>query len=111
MNMAGKHIVTGGIDKNMKDSPINTLQKLMIINDEECGELTQRCSKIVRKFEYKEEITDEQREKLLEEVGDVYCMINLMTEHGVLDWKHIYARSSVKEEKLKKWSQLIEVRD
>jgi hypothetical protein len=95
----------------MNDSPINTLQQLMCITMEECGELTQRCSKIMRKFEYKEEITEEQRIKLLEEVGDVYCMINLMTEYGILDWKHIYARSSVKEDKLKKWSTLIDVNE
>ena len=92
----------------MQNSPINKLQQLMIITAEECGELTQRCSKIVRKFRYKEEITNEQREKLLEEVGDVYCMFNLMTEHGILDWKHIYARSGAKQEKLKKWSTLVE---
>ena len=91
----------------MEDSPINKLQQLMIITAEECGELTQRCSKVVRKFKYIEDITDAELEKLLEEVGDVYCMINLMTQHGVLDWKHIYARSSAKEEKLKKWSTLV----
>ena len=91
----------------LKNSPLNTLQQLMIITAEECGELTQRCSKVIRKFKHIEDITDTEREKLLEEVGDVYCMINLMTEHGVLDWKHIYARSSVKEEKLKKWSTLV----
>jgi len=92
----------------MKNSPINKLQQLMIITAEECGELTQRCSKVVRKFKHIEDITDSEREKLLEEVGDVYCMINLMTEHGVLDWKHIYARSSAKQEKLKIWSNLCE---
>ena len=92
----------------MEDSPINKLQQLMIITAEECGELTQRCSKVVRKFKHIEDITDSEREKLLEEVGDVYCMINLMTEHGVLDWKHIYARSSAKQEKLKTWSNLCE---
>jgi len=92
----------------LQNSPINKLQQLMIITAEECGELTQRCSKIVRKFRYKEEITNEQREKLLEEVGDVYCMINLMTEHGILDWKHIYARSGAKQEKIKKWSTIVE---
>ena len=92
----------------MKNSPIKKLQQLMVITAEECGELTQRCSKVIRKFKHIEDITDAEREKLLEEVGDVYCMINLMTEHGVLDWKHIYARSSAKEEKLKKWSKLID---
>ena len=80
----------------------------MIITAEECGELTQRCSKIGRKYKGFNEIEDDQRNKLLEEVGDVYCMIDLMTEHGVLDWKHIYARSSAKKEKLKTWSDLID---
>lgn len=88
-------------------SSINKLQQLMIITAEECGELTQRCSKIIRKFDTADQITDEQRNKLLEEVGDVYCMIDLMTQHGVLDWKHIYARSSHKKDKLEKWSDLV----
>ena len=92
----------------MQSSPINKLQQLMIITAEECGELTQRCSKIVRKYKDFNEIEDDQRNKLLEEVGDVYCMIDLMTEHGVLDWKHIYARSSAKKDKLKTWSDLID---
>ena len=107
MNMVGKHIVTGGINKNMKDSPINTLQQLMIITAEECGELTQRCSKIMRKFEYKEEITDEQRVKLVEEIGDVHCMIELMVGHGITDWREIHDRADVKKNKLKKWSTLV----
>lgn len=93
--------------KNFK-SPINKLQQLMIITAEECGELTQRCSKILRKFRYKEEITNIQREKLLEEVGDVQCMIELMSEHGILDWGDILKRADIKREKLKKWSTLIE---
>ena len=100
-------VVYLNLESNMEDSPINKLQQLMIITAEECGELTQRCSKVVRKFKNIEDITDVEREKLLEEVGDVYCMINLMTQHGVLDWKHIYARSSIKEEKLKQWSTLV----
>ena len=90
------------------NSPINKLQQLMIITAEECGELTQRCSKIVRKYRDKTEIEDDQRNKLLDEVGDVYCMIDLMCEHGILDWKHVYARSGAKKDKLKIWSDLID---
>lgn len=90
------------------NSPINKLQQLMIITAEECGELTQRCSKIVRKYGDKTEIEDDQRNKLLDEVGDVYCMIDLMCEHGILDWKHVYARSGAKKDKLKIWSDLID---
>ena len=90
-------VVCLSLEISMQSSPINKLQQLMIITAEECGELTQRCSKIVRKYKGFNEIEDDQRNKLLEEVGDVYCMIDLMTEHGVLDWKHIYARSSAKK--------------
>ena len=92
----------------MQNSPINTLQQLMIITAEECGELTQRCSKIVRKFEYKEEITDEQRVKLLEEIGDVQCMIELMIDHEIVSHHDVATRSNYKRDKLKKWSTLIE---
>ena len=77
-------------------SPINELQQLMIITAEECGELTQRCSKIIRKYSSKKEIEEEQRVKLIEEVGDVLCMINLMVEHNITNWKELEDRVNVK---------------
>mgnify|MGYP001303618839 CR=1 FL=1 len=91
----------------MKDSPINTIQQLMTITMEECGELTQRCSKIMRKFETLDLITDEQRVKLVEEMGDVFCMMELMVEHGITDWIELQERADYKVEKLKMWSTLI----
>ncbi len=106
--MAGKHIVNGGIVKNMKDSPINTLQQLMCITMEECGELTQRCSKMMRKYESLDQIQEDQRIKLVEEIGDVHCMIELMVGHGITDWRELHDRADVKKNKLKKWSTLID---
>ena len=90
---------------------MNKLQELMVITMEECGELTQRCSKIIRKFETLEEITEDQRVKLLEEAGDVLCMIELMVENGILTNEELGIRVNVKRDELKKWSDLIEVRD
>ena len=107
MNMAGIFIVTGGMNKNMENSPINTLQQLMCITMEECGELVQRCSKIIRKYETLDLIEEEQRVKLVEEIGDVFCMMELMVGHGVTDWVELHNRADVKREKLKKWSTLI----
>jgi hypothetical protein len=107
MNTVGKHTVNGGIVKNMEDSPINTLQQLMCITMEECGELTQRCSKMMRKFETIDEATEEQRIKLLEEAGDVLCMIELMVEHGLLTNEELGVRVNYKRNKLEKWSTLI----
>jgi len=89
------------------DSPINTLQQLMCITMEECGELTQRCSKMMRKFSTIEETTEDQRVQLLEEAGDVLCMIELMVEHGLLTNEELGARINVKREKLKTWSTLV----
>lgn len=91
----------------MENSPINTLQQLMTITMEECGELTQRCSKIVRKYSTADQIQEDQRVKLLEEAGDVLCMIELMVEHGLLTNKELGVRVNVKRDKLKQWSTLI----
>ena len=79
----------------------------MTITMEECGELTQRCSKIMRKYETLDLIEDEQRVKLLEEAGDVFCMLELMSENGIFDWHEILNRADVKRKKLTKWSTLI----
>jgi len=89
------------------NSPINALQQLMIITAEECGELTQRCSKIVRKYNTFEEIQEDQRVKLVEEIGDVFCMMELMIEHGITDWQELHNRADIKMEKLKIWSDLV----
>lgn len=91
----------------MTESPINDLQQLMAVTAEECGELTQVCMKIIRMYQFKQDIDNKWKEKLLEEVGDVYCMIDLLLEYGLIDEEAVYQRSGVKREKLKKWSTLI----
>ena len=85
---------------------MNKLQELMVISMEECGELIQRCSKILRRFETVEEIDSVRRTNLLEEAGDVACMLELMIENGVFSADELAARVVEKREKLKVWSQL-----
>ena len=87
--------------------PLNVLQQLMIITAEECGELTQRCSKILRRYETINDIEEEQRQKFLEEAGDVYCMLELLVEHGIVDWKELEDRADVKKDKLTLSSDLM----
>ncbi len=82
---------------------LDTHQQLFAITAEECGELTQVCMKILRKAK----VNDEWNVKLLEEAGDVYCMLDLMVTHGYLEWDDIQKRSNIKKEKLIKWSDLI----
>ena len=80
---------------------------------EECGELTQQCSKTMRKFESIEQALEDNtrasvnRVKLVEEAGDVCCMLDLLVEHGLVTWDELGARLAVKREKLKTWSDLI----
>ena len=83
------------------NSKLDTLQQLMIITMEECGELIQRCSKWLRKNEYYDD------KKLLEEVGDVYTMIELMHEFDIISWNDVEERVKFKRNKLKKWSSLV----
>ena len=82
---------------------LDTHQQLFAISAEECGELVQVCMKILRKAH----VDDEWNKKLLEEAGDVFCMLDLMVTHGYLKWDDIQKRSNVKKEKLIKWSNLI----
>ena len=95
--------LANGMEKSM-----NKLQELMVLTMEECGELTQRCSKIIRKFETVEEITEDQRVKLVEEMGDVYCMLELIIAEGITNWSELNDRALYKVDKLKQWSKLID---
>ena len=73
----------------------------LIITMEECGELTQACSKVIRtnqKEEYMRELT--------KEVGDVMCMIDLLVQNNLVDENDIKLCAKKKREKLKKWSNL-----
>jgi len=80
----------------------NKLQELLTITMEECGELIQACSKAIRCDDYHD------NKKLLEEVGDVYCMIELLHEYDLISWSDVEKRVKIKQEKLKKWSKLYE---
>jgi NTP pyrophosphatase (non-canonical NTP hydrolase) len=79
----------------------------MAITAEECGELTQVCMKYLRKYDNVDQIDAKWKQKLLEEVGDVYCMIDLLIDHKLVSEDLIYQRAQFKREKLKTWSTLI----
>jgi len=94
-------------ENNKLESPINALQQLMVITAEECGELTQVAMKVMRKYDSADQIDSNWHTKLVEEAGDVLCMIDLMTEHGLVTSEELHERVYVKKNKLKKWSNLI----
>ena len=76
--------------------------QLMVIMMEECGELIQACSKALRKDDFYD------NQNLIEEVGDVYTMIEIMHDFDIISWNDIEERVQEKRVKLSKWSQLLE---
>ena len=79
----------------------NTLQELLTITMEECGELIQACSKAIRCDDYHD------NEKLIEEIGDVMCMIELLQQYDLVSYQEIDERVIEKRNKLRKWSKLL----
>jgi hypothetical protein len=63
--------------------------------------------KYLRRYENIDQVEEKWKQKLLEEVGDVYCMIDLLLDHGFIDEDLVYQRAQIKREKLKTWSTLI----
>jgi|TARA_R100001443_G_scaffold36762_1_gene50586 NTP pyrophosphatase (non-canonical NTP hydrolase) len=78
------------------------LQELLTITMEECGELIQACSKAIRCNDYYD------NDKLIEELGDVNYMIELIHQYDLISLKDLVDRAKIKKDKLKKWSSLIE---
>ena len=82
---------------------MNKKQELLIITMEECGELIQACSKLIR-FE-KDECPND-ISNLRDEIGDLMCMIELLKRDGLVTEEQIKDRMFLKEQKLMKWSSL-----
>ena len=76
--------------------------QLMVIMMEECGELIQACSKALRKNDF------DDNQNLMEEVGDVFTMMEIMHDFDLFSWSDVDERVRVKRKKLSKWSNLIE---
>ena len=76
--------------------------QLMVIMMEECGELIQACSKALRKDDFYD------NQNLIEEVGDVYAMMEIMQDFDMISWDDIDERVREKRIKLSEWSDLID---
>ncbi len=100
-------ILTSITITDMKD----TINELMIITMEECGELTQACSKVLRTMSQEGDVRADALDKLIQEVGDVMCMIELMEDHGLMKRTEILAGVDAKRAKLRRWSNLIPKRE
>lgn len=86
---------------------MNKLEEVMTITQEECAEVIQAISKC-RRFgldnSHKSGVT--QRENLAEEIGDLYCMLELLCEYAEIESNTVYDASCAKREKLRTWSNI-----
>ena len=78
----------------------NQLQELLTITMEECGELIQACSKAIRCGTYLN------NDSLIEEISDVFCMIELLVERGCITTDELNNGSRIKKLKLIKYSNI-----
>ena len=75
--------------------------ELLVITMEECGEMIEACSKAIRCEDYKD------NDRLIEEVGDVLCMIDIMVDKGLLSERDLNNRIQLKKMKLLQYSNLL----
>ena len=82
-------------------------REILVITQEECAEVIQEISKIFR-FGINELHKDGMlhQEKLETEVGDLLCMISLMTQHGLVRSNMVTQAIENKQIKLKQWSKI-----
>lgn len=80
----------------MKDMDYN--HELLTIFMEECAEAIVEASKIIR--------FGHGTDRLESEIGDLYCMLELMHQADMFSWNNVEHCSEAKYEKLKKWSTL-----
>ena len=85
---------------------MDNIQEILTILMEECGELIQQCSKLLRKRASEGDVSEETLRKLTDEVGDVLCMIELLQKFNLIKWDEVEERERVKLEKLKKYSNI-----
>jgi NTP pyrophosphatase (non-canonical NTP hydrolase) len=87
---------------------MNDKQKeILVITQEECAEVVVEISKIFRfgiNNRHKDGMTHQ--EKLEMEVGDLLCMLNLLTSHGLIRPEQVQQAVLEKQNKLKKWSKI-----
>jgi NTP pyrophosphatase (non-canonical NTP hydrolase) len=84
-------------------------KQILLITQEECAEVTQAISKIFRfgyDSVYPANSTEDNRQKLQSEVGDLLAMIDLMIATGIIDESQTKMACNQKKIKLKLWSNI-----
>ena len=81
--------------------------ELMVVLMEECSEVIQEASKIIRFGENAEYNGETALSRLEKEIGDLQCMVDLLYASDMISLEKVEEYANAKYEKLKKWSNLI----
>ena len=85
---------------------MNKQEELLVILMEECAEVQQEASKLIRfGSETWADVLNFEKE-----IGDLMCMVALCQQAGLIDEDSVMQAAEAKREKLKKWSNLIDER-
>lgn len=84
-------------------------EEIMLICQEECAEVAQAISKVFRFGIDGEHLGSTNRGRLEEEIGDLLCMIEMLTEENIIDAGAVARAAQNKRAKLAKWSNIKEV--
>ena len=82
------------------------IKEVYAITQEECAEVVQAISKVMRFGLDSAHNGRTNREHLTEEVGDLQCMIDLLVERGVCDMVEVKRAAERKRQKLTQWSTI-----
>jgi NTP pyrophosphatase (non-canonical NTP hydrolase) len=88
---------------------LSKVAEILDILQEECGEVVVAISKI-RRFGIDNEYKDggSQREHLIQELGDVTLLVELLKAHNVFTEQELHDAQIRKAQKLTKWSKIYE---
>lgn len=85
---------------------MNRREELLTILMEECAEVIVEASKIKRFGESSVYNGENALNKLEKELGDLYCMIDLLHGEDMISYTKLDEYASAKHEKLREWSNL-----
>ena len=87
------------------------IEETLVILQEECAEVIQSASKILRfgfQSRYPTEDSASTKECLEMEAGQLLCMIGLLVDQGAIDEDAMIAAMEHKKIKLKEWSSIFD---
>jgi NTP pyrophosphatase (non-canonical NTP hydrolase) len=81
-------------------------KEVLLITQEECAEVIQAISKVFRFGVSDSHNGKTNQAHLEEELGDLLCMIEILTDRGFVDNGSILTAKAAKYNKLRKWSNI-----